>query len=373
MTAAEVSLELDSIVAEARDKTGLREFGDESFREPLGRLLRSLDTEAQLSPTGRATQRTRLVDSLATRLLAEDAFRRHPEIGDEKIEAPVVIVGLARTGTTMLHRLLASGGDFQSAAWWECRYPAPFPGSDWRRDDPRVAAAHEEVDYILESVPVLASIHPWDAEGADEEIMLLEHSFLSHVPESGANLPSYRTWLDQQDLTPGYRYLRRLLQFLQWQKRESGRPTGRWVLKAPFHLGYVDTLRQVFPGARIVQTHRDPLQTIPSAASMYRSLWELASDRVDAVEVGRQVCERYAWALTRCMHARENHPVDTFLDVDYRDVQKDPLTQVRRIYDWLGQPLSNRAEAAMSQWLVDNSRDKRAAHRYTLEEFGYTE
>jgi hypothetical protein len=372
-TGAETSLDEESIVAEARAKAGLEDLGDEGFREPLRRLLRSLDEEAALSPTGRATQRARLVESLVTRLMTEDHIRRHPEILDEAIEAPLVIVGLARTGTTMLHRLLGSGGDFQVARWWEVRYPAPFPGSDWRRDDPRIPAAHEEVRITLEMVPMLAAIHPWDPEGADEEIMLLEHSFLSHVPESAANVPSYRAWLEEQDLTPAYRYLDRLLRFLQWQKKESGRGGGRWVLKTPFHLGYVDTLFEVFPGARVIQTHRDPLQTIPSAASMYRSLWELNSEAVDPLEVGRQVRERFAWSLTRCMRSRERVAADRFLDVDYREVQKDPLIQVERIYAWLGRELSPEAEERMRAWLVENARDKRAPHRYTLEEFGYTE
>jgi hypothetical protein len=371
--AAGTSLDEEEILAEARAKAGLEELGDESFREPLRRLLRSLEEEASLSPTGRASQHASLVESLVNRLLTEDQIRRHPEILDERIEAPLVIVGLARTGTTLLHRLLGSGGDFQVARWWEVRYPAPFPGSDWRREDPRIAAAHEEVRLTLEMVPVLASVHPWDPEGADEEIMLLEHSFLSWVPESAANLPSYRAWLDQQDLVPAYRYLERLLRFLQWQKKESGRDGGRWVLKAPFHLAYIDTLFEVFPGARVIQTHRDPLQTIPSAASMYRSLWELNSEAVDPVEVGRQVRERFVWALGRCLRSRERFGEDRFLDVDYRAVQEDPLLQVRRIYDWIGVDLSPEAEARMGSWLVENSRDKRAAHRYALEDFGYTE
>jgi hypothetical protein len=373
VTDTAVTLEENGIVAEARAKVGLRDFGDESFREPLRRLLDSLRNEAMLNEIGLATQRARLVDSLATRLLAEDQIRRHPEILAEDLGAPVVIVGLARTGTTMLHRLLGSGPAFQVAHWWECRYPAPFPGSDWRRDDPRIEAAHAEVKATLAAVPVLASVHPWDAEGADEEIMLLEHSFLSWVPESGANLPGYRAWLALQDLRPGYRYLERMLKLLQWQKRESGRDGGRWALKSPFHLAYVDVLCEVFPGARVIQTHRDPLETIPSAASMYRSLWELGSDRIDRRLVGAQVRERFAWALERCLRSRERLAAERFLDVTYADVQRDPLAEVERVYRWLGIPLTQEALHAMRQWLSENSRDKRAPHAYTLDEFGYTE
>lgn len=366
------ALDEASLLAEAREKAGA-DFENEEFLEPLRRLLASLDGEANLHEAGRANQRARLADSLAMRLTLEGHFRRHPEIANEELGAPVVIVGLARTGTTMLHRLLASSGGFRVARWWECRHPAPFPGGDWRRDDPRIAAARAEVQAILEHVPVLAAIHPWDAEGADEEIMLLEHSFLSHVPESGANLPSYRAWLDEQDLTPGYRYLAQLLRFLQWQQRESGREVdGPWILKAPFHLGYLDTLLEVFPGARVIQTHRDPLETIPSAASMYRALWELACDDVDGHEVGRQVRDRYAWALGRCMRTRERVDAAGFLDIDYRGVQRDPLRQAKMICEWLGRPVSPDAEQAMRQWLADNARDNRAAHQYTLAEFGFS-
>jgi hypothetical protein len=363
----------ETIVAEARARAGVHDFGDESFLAPLRVLLASLRDEANLNQVGRATQHARLVDSLVTRLLAEDQIRRHPEILDEELGAPVVIVGLARTGTTLLHRLLGSGPAFQVARWWECRYPAPFPGSDWRRQDPRIPAARAEVAAILENVPVLASVHPWDAEGADEEVMLLEHSFLSWVPESSANLPSYRAWLGGQDLTPGYRYLERMLKLLQWQKRESGRSGGRWVLKSPCHLAYVDVLFAVFPGARVIQTHRDPLETIPSAASMYRSLWELSADAVDPLLAGAQVRERFAWALDRCLRSREQLAAERFLDVAYADVQRDPLVEVARIYAWLDIPLTPGAERAMNAWLLENARDKRARHTYTLEEFGYSE
>ncbi len=370
----EIGLDEDSVLAEARRRSGLSEFADEFFREPLRRLLASLEADGGLNATGRATQRARIVDSLVTRLRADDYRRRHPEIEDEDLGDPVVIVGLARTGSTRLHRLLASGGAFRAARWWEVRYPTPFPGSDWRRVDPRIAAAHEEVRLTLEAVPVLATVHAWDAEGEDEEIMLLEHSFMSHVPESGANLPDYRRWLDAADLTPAYRDLARWLRFVQWQKKQAGRDTGgRWLLKAPFHLGYLDLLCETFPGVRILHTHRDPLETIPSAASMYSALWALGRDEVDEREVGRQVVERYRWALGRCIAARERLPADRFLDVDYRAVGREPSTQAERIHEWLGLDLGERARRDMEAWLVDNARDRREAHRYSLDRFGFDE
>lgn len=372
-----LSLDPQALVAEARAKSGLERFGDESFREGLAVLCDSLEREARLHETGRATQHARLVDSLATRLMVEDALVRHPEILAEDLGDPVVIVGLMRTGTTRLHRMLGAGPGFETAAWWEVRYPAPFPGSDWRKDDPRIPAAREEVRMTLEAVPVLASVHPWDAEGADEEIMLVEHAFKSWVPESGAQVPGYVAWLDAQDMGDAYRYLVRLLRYVQWQKRESGRlraPDGRrrWILKAPFHLAFIDTLVDLFPGVRFLQTHRDPLETIPSGASMYRALRALNSDHVDAHACGERVRDRFLWALTRCMRSREKLPPDRFLDVDYRAVGRAPLDEARRVHDWLGLPWSDEAEAAMQGWLRDNARESRAAHEYTLEEFGFT-
>jgi hypothetical protein len=366
------SLALDAIVAEANAKACRERFDDESFREPLARLLDSLEREAALHPVGRATQHARIVESLVMRHVLEQHEARHPGIRDEKIEAPLVVVGLARTGTTMLHRLLSADPGLYSARWWEVRFPAPFPGFEWHGPDPRIAEAHAQVQWILEHQPVLAAIHPWDAEGPDEEIMLMEHSFLSWVPESSANLPSYRAWLDQQDLRPAYTLLRRLLRFLQWQKRRRGESGERWVLKAPMHLGFLDLLFETFPGARVIQTHRDPLETIPSVASFYLALWGLATEKPDPLEVGRQCLERYAGALRRCLAVRDAMPAERFVDVSYRDVARDPLGSVRRIYAALGRALTPDAEAAMAAWIAKNPREHRPPHEYAMETFGYT-
>jgi hypothetical protein len=374
-----LSLDADALVDEARQKAGLESFGaDESFREGLSVLTDSLEREADLNAVGRGTQHARIVDSLATRLTVESYFERHPEILEEDLGDPVVIVGLMRTGTTRLHRLLGAGEAFRVARWWEVRYPAPFPGSDWRTDDPRVAAAHEEVRMTLEAVPILETVHPWDAEGADEEVMLVEHTFQSWIPESAAHVPSYVKWLDAQDLTSSYRYLAKLLQFIQWQQKQSGRAGDesgpkRWILKSPFHLAYVDALFEVFPGLRILQTHRDPLETIPSGASMYRALRALNCDEVDAHACGAQVRDRFRWALERCMRSRDARSQDGFLDVDFRAVGRNPIGEARRVYDWLGLAWTDDAEARMSQWMKDNAREKRAAHEYGLDEFGFSE
>jgi hypothetical protein len=359
-----------ALLAEAERATGLRDYGGDAFREPLRVLLRSLREEAPLNATGIAMLRGRILESLMTRLRTEDWIRRHPEIAGEQIAAPIVVVGQTRTGTTMLQRLLASDPRHHGPLWWEVRFPAPLAGTRWDAPDPRIPIAEAEVAAILTADPEQAAIHPWDAQAPDEEIMLLEHSFMSHVPEAFTNVPSYRAWIDTQDWTPAYTTLRRFLQFLQWQKRKRGALRERWVLKTPGHLGYLDTLLRVFPGALIVQTHRDPVQTIPSAASLNASLWGLSSDAVDTREAARQWQARMAWAVRRCLVSRERIPVQQLADVWFSDALANPLGEVERIYAHFGIELTGAARLALEQWLRNNRRDKRPAHDYTLEQFG---
>jgi len=368
------TLDVNSIIAEASAKTGLENFGVWNFREALERLLISLDSEAQLTVDGRAGHRQKIVEILCTRLQLEDLVARHPEILQEQITNPIVIVGLPRSGTTVLQRMLAADDRFYSAAYWEVRFPVPreaelLPGAT----DPRRIAVKAEVQYMLETVPELAAIHPLDADAADEEISLLEQSFYSTSPESFANVPSYGNWLANQDQTEAYEYLKRLLQCLQWQKKRSGAVRDRWVLKTPHHIHWMDVLFKVFPDVRVIQTHRDPLQTIPSLASFVYRLRQLASDSVDAASVGQQWNAKMAAGLARCMEVRASLPADRFLDIDFFDTVKQPMSTVESIYSFIGIKLTAPARNSIEQWRSDNRRDKRAPHNYVLSQFGLTE
>jgi hypothetical protein len=369
-----VPLDLDSVLAEARETSGLDDFGDESFRGPLERLLAALDGESGLHAIGRATQRARVVNILVNRARIEDDYRHHPEIAGERIVAPVVIAGLPRTGTTLLQRVLAEDPAFDAVRWYECRNPAPFPGWDWSSRDPRIADAEEEVRITLETVPELATTHPFDPLGPDEEIMLLEHSFYSRMAESYACMPRFRAWLAAQDQTPGYEYLSRALRHLQWQHRRLGRARERWVLKSPHHLGHMELLFRQFPEARVIQTHRDPVQSVPSIASMVHLLWRLGNDRADPREAGRQWSDNLAGDLRACTAFRDGSGLaGRFLDVWFLDSVKDPIGVVRRILDWLGRDLTPVAEERMRAWARDNAREKRPPHEYTLEQYGLSE
>lgn len=348
------------------------DFGDASFREPMRRLLRALDEEARLNAIGRVSQYERIVGLLVNRLRTEDHIRRHPEILEEVIDRPFAIVGLGRTGTTMLQRTIASDPGMLSLKWYESRNPAPFPESDGADTDPRIADAEAEVEMMLEASPDLIAAHPMDAHAPDEEIMLLEHAFISANPEAFCNVPEFARRLEDEDPTAGYRYLKRLLQFLQWQKKRRGESGRRWALKSPHHLGFFPALFDVFPDAKVILAHRDPIQTVPSMASLIHAIRILGSDEVDPVEIGAQWGSRLRRMVDRCIEFHGEYP-ERFLDLRYEDLIADPMAQIRRIYDFIDEELSASATQRMREWAVENSRDKRPVHSYTLEKFGFTE
>lgn len=373
MATTSSDLTYDAVLDEARARTGLDDFGDDSFREPLRRLLRGLEQEARLNDLGRSLQHERIVGFLVNRLRFEQIWHAHPDIAQEQIAPPLVIIGLGRTGTTLLQRLLAVDGRFYAPLWWETRFPIPFPDETPDNPEQRISAALAEVRTMYDTVPNLEAIHPLDALQADEDILLLEQSFYSTTPESFARLPAFGQWLDAQDQSAGYRYLRRLLQYLQWQKRQRGVHAQRWLLKTPHHVHYTDVLLDVFPGAQIIQAHRDPVTVVPSWASLMYALWQQNSDAADPVEAGRYWSDKMATGLQRCMQVRDNGNEHRWLDVHYNDTASDPLAVLQRIYRFIGWTFGPEQQQAAASWLADNARADRPPHDYTLEMFGFTE
>ncbi len=364
----------DSVVAAARATDGLADFGDDSYRQPLEKLLWSLEHEAQLNDIGRQVLRQRMVDILATRLRVQYFFQRFPEINDEQITAPLFIVGLPRTGTTMLHRTIAADHRMYAPLWYEVRYPSPAPDWDFTAaGDGRIALAQAEMAAMLAANPDLLAIHPMDALGPDEDIMLLEQSFYSFNTQAYAHIPGFDSWIEAQDHTPGYRYFRRLLQFLQWQKKRTGQQGERWTLKAPHHLHYMDLVFKVFPDAKVVQSHRDPLETLPSLTSLIAGVWGIYSDVADPLEVGRQWSRKFARGMQHTMAVREQVGEARFLDLWFEDTVSQPLAEIQKVYDFLGMELTPEAREEMARWQDFNRRELRPSHDYTLAQYGFTE
>jgi hypothetical protein len=360
----------EHLLKEATAATGgLEDFGDPSFRPALVALCKALEREGKLSEVGKQVLKQKIVGHLSNRLRIEDYFKDFPEIANEQVGAPLVIVGLPRTGTTKLQRLLSRDRRFYSMMFWESQFPVPLPDESLEQPKARIANARGMVDYMVQSMPKLLAIHPMAAEEADEEVMLMEHSFLSAF-DSYANIPAYVEWLDAQDQAPAYLFLRRCLQFLQWQKRKRGITGTRWLLKTPHHLLRMDILLRVFPGVQVVQTHRDPVESIPSIASFIDTLWRIYSDHPDPHAAGRSWSARMNRGLQHTMKVRAGAPKQ-FLDVQFRETVKAPMDVVRRIYDFIGWQLTSEAETAMRRWIAeDDKAHATVAHDYSPEAFG---
>ena len=373
-TTAAGALDVEQVLASATERTGgLTDFGDGNYRTALKVLFASLADEANLSQQGQALMQERVIGQLVNRLMIEDYCKRFPEILTQRIDDPVVIVGLPRTGSTLLQRLLAVDPRFYSAAWWETRYPAPLPDDPADQPERRMALACDEVEAMIQAMPEILTIHPLDAMQADEEFMLMEHAFMSAM-DSYVNVPSYTAWLELQDQTPVYGYLKKMLQFLQWQKLRRGVPGAqRWLLKTPQHLHKLEILLKVFPQAKVVLTHRDPVQTIPSLASFAYTLWKMYSDTPDPQVVGQLWCAQMRHAVHHAMQVREDSPAEHFLDVQFEDTVSDPFRVIEFIYRFLNMSFPDHLRSAMQDWMAHNRRDQRAPHVYSLAQFGLSE
>ncbi len=359
------------LLASARRAAGSEDFGSELFLEPLRVLLDSLRS-APLNELGSFIMRGTLLRSLIQRLRAEQWWTEHPEILDEPIEAPIVVVGMMRSGTTLLQRVLASDPRLACAYGWEVGEPAPRPGWDPAVEDPRIADAEAREEQTRVFASELFAIHPTYVHEAEEEIVFLADAFLSHIPEASCDVPRYRTWVDSQDFAPAYRWLRRMLQLLQWQKRRRGEPVRPFVLKTPDHLGYLDVLLAEFPDAHIVHSHRDPVSVITSGASLNTTLWRThCGDDVDAHEVGRQWLERMGWSCDRAMAARDAIPATQVSDVAFVDAMADPIGTAGTVLAAVGLESTDESMAAMHSWIQqDRKRESLPVHRYSADDFG---
>ena len=364
-----MKINANEILDQAKSETGLSDLGEPLFFEGLNRLIDSINNEANLNEIGIQAQPIRIQGLLSNRLRFEEDLKKFPEILEQEIIAPIVIVGLPRTGSTMTHRLLASDPNHTAMLWWEGRYPALLPGEKRGDIETRMELGKAEVDAVVAASPEALDIHPWDYKGADEEILLLEHNFLSTVPESFMALPSYSEWIEEQDHTLAYEDLKKFIQYLQWQN--PGREKKRWVLKSPHHLGFIDKMISVFPDAKIIQTHRDPIKTVPSFCSMCANLFEPLTTNFDKVFIGKHWSNKLTRALNHCMNISEQHP-DNFLDLEFLNMIKDPIDEMKKIYEFIGEPFGEKTEVAMEAWREENKHEM-GAHKYSLEEYDLTE
>jgi hypothetical protein len=364
-TGFQTTLEEGALIDTARKKSGLRDFGDESWRPALRRLLTSLNQEARLHPWGRFITKQRLLGLLQNRLRAEALFRKHPAILEQELKPPLVVTGLQRTGTTFLHRLLAADPAVHSVQSWEALNPAPLARKSEQKK--RISVARTSQRALRYMAPEFFAIHPVEHRAPEEEILLLDMSFLSTVPEATMLVPEYSAWLERQDQEPAYRTMKKILLLLQWQK---GQEHTHWVLKSPHHMEWLDVLARVYPGARIVHTHRDPLRNLASFLSMAYHAMRIFSEAVTPVEVGAFWTQKIKRMLERAMDFRTAGGAGQITDVLYYDLVKEPMSAVERIYGDASLLLTDRARRSMQEQRERSRQHQYGIHHYRLEDFG---
>ena len=365
------SLTESSLIARARRRTGLVDFGDESFREPLGVLLRAYEQESELTPLGRLLVRASTVALLSNRLQVEAASREHPEILQSPLQRPLFIAGLPRTGTTLLYNLLAQDPGSRPLMMWEAISPVPRHGEAGREPDPRIARTALIVKILNRLAPRLMAVHPVNPTGPEECSRLQLNTFVTAYAIMENHVPSYREWFLAQPesrLMEAYRDYGRQLQVLQWQHPAPD----HWVLKSPAHLFGLGPLMKVFPDARVLQIHRDPHKVIPSLCSLFAVYQGMASDHVRPKLLGPEVVSLAVEGLRRSQAAREAAPEGRILDLQYKKLVTHPIDTLRRVYDHFGYPWSDAFERQARQWMDGNPKNKHGKHRYDLAQFGLT-
>ncbi len=366
------SLDVNQLKQQAREATGLDDFGDPWFEAPLARLVGDVNRDAGLtSPESSAG--ARIQGALADRLQLVQYFKDHPEAAGEKVELACAIVGLPRTGSTVVHRLLASSPKLTALWWWETAFPLPLPGESASDPAPRQEAAKAMVDWLLNEWPDFESIDPMDAMAINEEVVLLDRTFLSTTYDSMMPIHDYGYWQADQDHEPAFRDLYKFMQAIQHQRVQRGEARRPWVFKTPHYLlGGIEGLLKVWPGTKLVMTHRDVKDVIPSYCSMCASLSINSSTSYRKEDQGAHWSRRFATGLERFEAIRAALPQEQVVDVRYQDTVSDPIGTAEHIMTALGFGFDAADRAAMEQCVADNAREGRPRHKYSAGEFGLT-
>ncbi|MEX6724703.1 sulfotransferase family protein [Parapedomonas caeni] len=365
------ALDPDLLLQQARDQTGLRDFGDDHFLEPYRMLLDSVARDVDFSDQGLRTFRYNVLRCLVNRLRITRDFRQHPEILDEDVDDPIVVIGLPRSGTTKVHRMLAAlpRDVIQTPLLWQMMNPAPFPDARPDQPDPRIAAARLG-GMTSDERPDYAAAHLVTAQEPEEDVLLCDSTFDDWV-WSSVFAPSrrYYDWVIERPHLGNYQHLKRMFQYLQWQ--DGGRRGRPWITKNVQHIAYLDELLTCFPRATLVHCHRTPHDSIPSLARLTEILWSSIVREVDPVFTGQAIFRWWRTAMDRYMATRQRlHLDDRIIDVPYDRIRRDGLGLVEEIYRRAGRPLTPALLDYPRQWERDNEQHKNGHHAYSLARFG---
>ena len=360
-------LEPAELMAQARERAQCTNFGGEDFVEPLQRYTDSVNRESNFSEIGAATVREMLIRALTNRLQIEDWYARHPEIDAEEIVDPVFITGQPRTGSTALGHMLAVDPQTRSLRTWEAAQPCPPPELANATTDPRIAEANRKAKVFEALVPSVREALPRDSNGPDECYPLLHLSMANIAMDAWSDMPSFDHWLLESgfDWDPVYRYHKRVIKLLQWRH-----PAKRWVLRAPTHVFGIESLAAAYPNARFVMTHRDPVKTMPSVASLMFNMLDVMLADADPVKLGTAMVDKWALGTKRLMAFRERIGDDRFFDNSHSRQIRDAEGQIADLYAWLGWDFDDAMRQRIRNWSTENPKGK---HRPKAEFFGMNE
>ncbi len=357
-----------SLMARASKRAGLDDFGDDEFIESLQALIDSALGEANLSERGEIMLHNSCVINLVNRLKVVDELKKHPEILETPVVEPVFITGLPRSGTTILHRLMATDPNFRAPKQWEIMFPAPAPDPATYLEDPRIGKANEFLAMMRQGQQGFSKIHESAAMMPEECNGLFSTSFSARSEIVRFHVPSYLRWLGSSDRAPAYRFYKKQLQMLSWKFPEK-----RWLLKDPAHRYFLDSLVEVFPDARIIHTHRDPLKVVPSTCSMIRAFRSMFSESVDSLTLGPFWLDELEIGCRKGAQALKASPPKSLLNVSYKQFVADPAARIQEVYEALDLPGKEEAGPRIAKALESRQKGKHGKHVYTLEEFGLTE
>jgi hypothetical protein len=359
----------DDIFTLAAKRTGLTEIDSDSWRDGLTVMFDDLNTSAAFTPSGRERVLDDATNALGRRMQVHAYIQAHPEVLDAPVERPLFVLGMPRTGTTVISYLLDQDPARRSLLHWQCVHPIPPASTETLRTDPRCVALLEEQRRILEFVKQAKMPLPhWeDADGPTEDMFIHNQDFKGLSWDSFLPTDRYARWLfDEADMSSTYEYQKRYLQVLQ-----STAP-GTWSLKMPSHSVHIEALLKVFPDARLIWAHRDPYKATGSLCNLWRLPQQLVmnTELLDQTEMGRAAMWQMQYHVERPLRARDRIGDDRFFHMYYHEMMRDPMDVMRRIYDWADEPLTAETEARMRNWLVDHPQDLFALNTYSLDQYG---
>ncbi|WPD21008.1 MAG: sulfotransferase [Candidatus Electrothrix scaldis] len=362
----------DFLMNKACQKVGLYDWGDTNFVAALRKLLNSFREEGGLNSYGWFFIHSFLTRYLCGRLLVQNQVKQYHEIKEEKIKQPLFIIGLPRTGSTLLQRLLSQAPSCRSLLYWEGLFPAPFSQSYTQQGvDPRIHDAEEFIHIRNSVVQNINTMHSSYACQPEECFLLLDKSFISPRFHVLFDLPDYFDWVKKQDMVPVYLYHKQQLQVLQFTTPH--RAQQRWILKDPLHLFGINSLLEVFPDACIVQTHRAPLQSLSSLCSMLTTIRKNLQNKGITDQLTKETVLFWKNMLDNIMQVRQKYGAERFLDINYKDLTKDPIGTVHNIYDYFGLTPDETATEKMHEWLLENPKNKHGVHKYSSEHYGLSQ